>query len=710
VIRHFLLPSDFISCFRGTRGGTIQLAAGGNVTLAPGSLLDAHATSVAVDGYGKPIDAENEASVEIDTRSGTLNLAGGTINVSVPGADAVTGQAFGGDVHLRAPLIVNPSGDSLQVSSIGTIIGATSVDLEAYEAFTPANGIIDASFVDSIQSAFSRSGFSGAVPPIAGLANIPAGLVHFRPGVEIDFNGDLQVAVVNDNNPNDVSGTGGWDFSTWRYNNEPGYLTVRASGNLTVNNSMSDGFTGVTTYSLSSQQANFKDASPNGSTISQLPSGTYSWAYTLVSGADLRAADVTQVESAAELSGHGNFTLAEDNYIRTGTGNIIIAAGGDMTLGNALSTIYTAGFASSPGAGIAGTVTQNYAIANPINFPTNGGNIAINVQGSITAVQTPQLITDWLWRQGGENQAASSTTAATYTPEAWGPIFGLTGPVFLRSLAFGATGIRIMPQNGSYSFAQGIGTLGGGNITVQAGGNITDLSVVIPSSGYQISTTGTPPKGTPTSANDLAILGGGDLVVDAGGAIGPARSDTDLTGAEQGGPGAIFYVARGIGRISTARLTSAPGTITAEIPIDDAVVSVNSGGDLKLAPFDPMVENQVFGNQNNPGILRPRVFTNGPFFRSYEFGYTSRTEVDETSYAGNILPAFEPFNAGETPQSGSDPAFQFLHHGWAYLFSAPVEFRVFSLTGNVAAMLTSSPPLGSVQVLPPTMRVTTFLD
>ena len=89
----------------GTTGGTIELAAGGNVTLGPGSLLDAHATSVAVDGYGKPIDAENEATVEIDTVSGTLNLAGGTINVSVPGEDSVTGQAFGGDVHLRAPLL-----------------------------------------------------------------------------------------------------------------------------------------------------------------------------------------------------------------------------------------------------------------------------------------------------------------------------------------------------------------------------------------------------------------------------------------------------------------------------------------------------------------------------------------------------------------------------------------------------------------------------
>ena len=719
----------------GTRGGTIELAAGGNVTLAPGSLLDAHATSVAVDGYGKPIDAENEASVEIDTVAGTLDLAGGTINVSVPGADAVTGLPFGGDVHLRAPLIVNGSGDSLQVSSIGAIIGATSVDLEAYKAFTPTGGIVDNALVASIQSAFT--GFGGVSPSIAGLANIPASLVHFRPGVEIDYNGDITVEVMNDANPNDLPGTGGWDLSTWRYNNQPGYLTIRAAGNLTINSSLSDGFTGVSTYILSEQLANDNDA--NGNPIVQTTGP--SWSYTLVSGADLRAADVTQVESSSKLlpyltpSGQtlykeGNFTLAPDNYIRTGTGNITIAVGGNMMLEDALSTVYTAGVPVYPWAvpAISGGIfsvsmgnTPTYPIANPINFPTDGGNISIDVQGNITAVQTPQLITDWLWRQGGEDPSypgnGGGTVPATYVPEAWGPIFGLAGPVFAQGQPGISGGFDVVP--GYYSFAQGIGALAGGNVTVQAGGNITDLSVVIPSNGYQISKTG-----TPSGPSDLAIQGGGDLVVKAGGNIGPASGDTSLAGTKGGGPGAIFYVARGTGNISTSRLSSASGSVTAEIAMDDAVVSVNSGSDLKLAPFDPMVENQVFANQNDPGILIPtsNFFLNGfqlsPYaylalFRSYEFGYTSRSELDETSYAGNILPAFEPFHAGETSNSYFDLKYQFLHSGWdssvAGNNAIPVEFFSFSLTGEVGAEIIHGATLGSVQVLPPTMRVTAFL-
>ena len=493
----------------GSSGGTIFLAANGNVTLEPGSLLDAHATTVAVDAYGKPIDAENEAHVEIDTVSGTLNLAGGTINASVPGADAVTGQSFGGDVHFRAPLIANGEGDSIQVSSIGNIIGANSIDLEAYQAFTPNLGVIDNALVGTIQTAFA--GFSGTAPSIAGLANLPVGIVHFRPGVEIDYNGDIAIEVTNDTDPNqsDVNGVGtaGWDFSTWRYNNEPGYLTVRAAGNLTVANSMSDGFTGVTSYSFVNNPAN-----PKASYYSTQTTGP-SWGFTLVSGAALGAADRRQVQNPSSLGSQGNFTsgnftLVSDNYIRTGTGDITIAVGGNLTLGNELSTIYTAGIPTvpinpaveyyTPDGNINPAFNPNQPFdpannptPNPINFPTQGGNIDISTQGSIMAVQTPQLITDWLWRQGGINPATTTFPAqpAFYTPVAWGPIFGLAAPVWLRGNGISS---KIISTTGDYSFAQGIGALAGGNITINAGGSITDLSAVIASNGYQTSSTGNP--------------------------------------------------------------------------------------------------------------------------------------------------------------------------------------------------------------------------
>src|SRR5262249_18239496 len=225
-------------------------------------------------------------------------------------------------------------------------------------------------------------------------------------------------------------------------------------------------------------------------------------------------ADRRQVQSFASLAGQGNFTLASDNYIRTGSGDITIAVGGDLTLGNELSTIYTAGIPTTP---INPAVDYNNfnphipfnpvnnATPNPINFPTDGGNIVITAHGSITPKQTPQLITDWLGRQGGQNPATTTfpVQLAFYTPVAWGPIFGLAAPVWLRGTGLNSS--RISSTTGDYSFAQGIGALAGGSITINAGGSITDLSAVIASNGYQTSA-----AGNPANANNLVIQGGGD--------------------------------------------------------------------------------------------------------------------------------------------------------------------------------------------------------
>jgi filamentous hemagglutinin family protein len=699
----------------GTRGGNILLAARGNVTLDPGSLLDAHANSAAVDAYGKPIDAENEAHVTIETVSGTLNLAGGTINVAIPGQDAVTGQNFGGDVHLRAPLIVNGSGDSLKVTSVGTIFGATSVNLEAFQQFAPTNisggvATIDSSLVTSIQAAFA--GFSGVTPAIPGLANLAPGTVHFRPGVEIDYSGDVNVAVQNDNMAKDVNGPGsaGWDFSIWRFNNEPGYLTIRSAGNLTVSNSMSDGFVGVSSYNLSANLANYASTQTGGP----------SWTFALVSGSDMTAADASQVQSSAALTGQGNFTLAADNFIRTGTGDITVASGGDITLQDELSTIYTAGVPTKPSNPLvdynnpafhpsAAFDPVNNATPNPISFPTAGGNITITAQGNITAVQTPQLITDWLWRQGGLNPVDLTNPAfpkpAFYTPLAWGPIFGLKAPVWSRG---GAGGGTLRTVVGNYSFAQGVGALAGGDITINAGGTITDLSAVIPSNGYQTAASN---GGYPTNPGSIIMQGGGDLSVRAGGNIDVGPNDLDLSGNQDGGGGgSVFYVARGIGDIATMRRGAAPGTVTAEIAMDDAMVTVRSGSDLKIAPFDPLVDAQVFANQNG---FTTRVLngasTAPPVLRSYEFGYTSRTDLDGISLAGDVLPAFQPFNPGSPATGGTSmPDYKALHHDWGLVNSSGISQSEENALPSVTGKYSSTKNVLDVQILPTNFEILTF--
>jgi hypothetical protein len=56
--------------------------------------------------------------------------------------------------------------------------------------------------------------------------------VSVLPGIEIDSTGDLTLGSA-------------WDLSAWRFNGAPGILTLRAAGNLIIQQSLSDGFSGV---------------------------------------------------------------------------------------------------------------------------------------------------------------------------------------------------------------------------------------------------------------------------------------------------------------------------------------------------------------------------------------------------------------------------------------------------------------------------------
>src|SRR5262249_61092042 len=62
------------------------------------------------------------------------------------------------------------------------------------------------------------------------------------------------------------------------------------------------------------------------------------------------------------------------------------------------------------------------------------------------------------------------------------------------------------------TFQQGVAALGGGNVSVIAGGDITDFSASTPSIGRQVG-------GLTMADNAVQVAGGGTLNVEAGGAI-----------------------------------------------------------------------------------------------------------------------------------------------------------------------------------------------
>ncbi|QOT82184.1 filamentous hemagglutinin family protein (plasmid) [Cupriavidus basilensis] len=244
----------------GPQVGTIRLAARDGLTLTSNAVLDAHGTQLRVDSYGQPIDAPNRAIVDLTAGKnpvtglpGWLRIASGA-TIDVRAADGVAR----GTVSLNAPRLDGSDGD-IAVDAAGPVFidGAKSVAVNGFRRYidappgTPsADGrpvqVITQAYLDGID-ADSRA-FIGAAWSNAGLQGRLAGLraygaaYHLRPGVEIASamaNGSLVV-------------DGDLDFSGYRYgpgadpftrgSGEPGVLTLRAGGDLTIKGSINDGF------------------------------------------------------------------------------------------------------------------------------------------------------------------------------------------------------------------------------------------------------------------------------------------------------------------------------------------------------------------------------------------------------------------------------------------------------------------------------------
>ena len=169
-------------------------------------------------------------------------------------------------------------------------------------------------------------------------------------------------------------------------------------------------------------------------------------------------------------AGANHVTLAAGKLVRTGTGDIDIAAGGNIVLADNKSAIYTAGRLADSVAGF----TNPASILRPA-FAQDGGDLSLLALGDIVGKPSTQLYSEWLYRQGAINPATDTYASGQQT--AWWVRFD--------------------------QFAQGVGALGGGDVTIEAGGKIADLSASIPSQGRMASTA--------PDADKLVRTGGGAL-------------------------------------------------------------------------------------------------------------------------------------------------------------------------------------------------------
>jgi filamentous hemagglutinin family protein len=423
-------------------GGTVNLYAGDKITLESGALISAKGT----DKGGK-VSLSSIDSLEPD-HSGIEIKKDSSIDVSgmVGGEVTLSALRNGNDVNI-APVL-------------GTVKGYSKFYAEGVKKYTnadlstPNSGEINTTDFDKI-NAETAAYMAAAAQDVD---NRLGGGIHLRPGVEIDYNGDLTLA-------------GAWDLSTQRFglnSDIPGTLTIRTDKAMNVNNSLTDGFTD-----------------------GKLQEGD-SWSFNVVSGADLTSADkVATIDLTRKEKDENNMgkdlVIGTGASIHTGSGDIKLASGGNIVLKDQTSTVYNAGRADSENR--YGSLVGKRSPAG--EYPTNGGNLSIRAGGNITGAVSNQFFSSqepgvgtWLTRQGNLKNSRPSLSAIT----AWA-------------------------VNAS-QFQQNIGSFGGGKVDIAAMENINDLSVMMPTTGKQLGS-----DFTNFANNDVQIQGGGQMKVSAGGDI-----------------------------------------------------------------------------------------------------------------------------------------------------------------------------------------------
>lgn len=528
----------------GTKGGQIRIAASGDVTIHNGGSLQANSTA----GKG--------GTVELSTTSGMLSVEDG----SQIGVGGVSGNASvdGGQVVLRAS---RTAGNNVAIAlGRGVIGGARGVIAEAVKVYdgissvgtTTGSGKLNINTVKTETTNF-----------MANAATVEARLgnnAKLRAGIEVRSAGDI--ALVND-----------WDLSSWHVGGRPIMLTMRATGDLNINSNLSDGFSSA-------------------ATTATLGSGASAF-YRLVSGADMSAANPLANKALDTLaSGKGNLKLASGKLVRTGTGNIELAAGRDLILASDSSVIYTAGEkAASLG------VDENGKELFAGNYALNGGNIKLNAQRDIVGATTTQLITEWLQRDA---KTRIDKVDNTYKTSWW-----IQYDKFKQGV--GALG------------GGNVGVLAGGNVSnlgavIPTTGRVGVIPKAVLETRYvdYIDGDGMPQTvqvdtrkvlvDEPRIVAPLTVLGGGDLKVQAGGDI--------LSG--------VFYVERGAGNLTAKgsikeSVEKSKNSLHTILALGDGSFKLTAGGDLQVETvLNPTVIMQGTSQTSVPAFNQSFFFTYAP--------------------------------------------------------------------------------------------------
>lgn len=463
--------------------------------------------------------------------------------------------------------------------------------------------------------------------------------------------------------------TSDWDFSGFHFgpSNTPGVLSMRASGNVFFYNSLSDGFDPVVPSFTNTTQ---NTSNANGNTglwlatptkaSSGLPTNLQSWSYNIVSGSDLSAASILATsQSGGDIiigkAKKATDTLGSDSsannaytwkviqnsgmyqVVRTGTGDIALSAAGDVRFVNPLATVYTAGTRITDPNNLYGKDDFSIPQLKPIQAPQTysdkigvqqqaygayytmaGGDLSISAGrdikrlidsgGVFTDDSSRQMPSNWLYRRGFIDRTTGLFGEAGVIGNS--PDSSITDPS-------ASTTWWVDFSN----FFQTAGTLGGGDLTLVAGRNISNVDGVTPTNARAAS-------GKPGSS-PLVEIGGGNLNINAGHNIS----------------GGTYYAEKGTisvyaGNEITTNKARSPSLGT--LAIDPSTGYQNQYTYLPTSYFlgksslDVQAgKNIQIGTISNP-FLMPAGIGNGYWYKTYFSTYSGSTTASVFSLGGDI--------------------------------------------------------------------------
>jgi filamentous hemagglutinin family protein len=476
-----------------TGGGRVELYAGKNLTLSPTTEILAKGTGSGSDG-GEIILGIGAGKIDPVTgalilNSGTMNLSDATLNTS-----AVDGDD--GSVYLRAPLSERLDNiyTNVNLTMNATLAGVSKVTVEGVELYkeintstwkTNATNLMDTKkFVETDGTKISY-GDKIRKELLADATMINDNVFSFRPGIEVQSTGNLSLA-----------STSALDLTSWRFGSQKvaPVLTLKAAGNLTISQDILD--------------------KPTSKTILLMDTAKDSTRINLAAGAKLSSGDIFAVNP-----GQGNLTLAGEKMIYTEGGDIHFASGNTTTVGKIKTdpsgnrdymTYMNMNYSLASYAGTIRGLTLGDLVLDGGVIQTATGDISLNVKGNLTLKKQTISGKDQVGtiRTTGQPLSLAETgkgaitnhTLYTFAYNSGGDIRIQTGGSVAMTLlnqnawytkvsdiAYDSTGYQekiseygwaanygystFFPTKDGLLATQGIAAMGGGNVTIETGGD-----------------------------------------------------------------------------------------------------------------------------------------------------------------------------------------------------------------------------------------------